>query len=56
MLKIADIFNNIERINPEKESTDKESTEQKLTQEVVTRRLEKIGNIIIQGTTTVPPI
>ena len=41
MLKIAELFNEIERINSKSESTDIEATEQKSTSIDVLRRLER---------------
>ena len=41
VLKIAEFFNEIERINSKKDSTDIYSTEQKSTSIAVLRRLER---------------
>ena len=41
MLKIPELFNEIERTNSEKDSTDTYAIEQKYTSEAVMRRLEK---------------
>ena len=41
VLKIAGLFNEIERINPKKEITDIEATEQKSTSIAVLRRLKR---------------